>query len=68
MPLYGFICQECGEEFEELVLGGSNTEEVECPKCKTKNVERQLSLVAAMSRTGNSSSAGSFSSGCATGG
>lgn len=67
MPLYGFICQDCGEEFEELVLGGAGTEDVQCPKCKTKNVERQLSLVAAMSRTG-SSSASNLSSGCSTSG
>ena len=67
MPLYGFVCQDCGEEFEELVLGGSSTEDVQCPKCKTKNVERQLSLIAAMSHTGKSSTS-SLGSSCATGG
>ena len=67
MPLYGFVCQECGEEFEELILGGSSTEDVRCPKCNAENVERQLSLVAAMSRSG-SSSGSTLSSGCAPSG
>lgn len=67
MPLYGFVCQECGEEFEELILGGSNTDDVRCPKCNAKNVERQLSLVAAMSRSG-SSSGSTLSSSCAPSG
>lgn len=67
MPLYGFVCQECGEKFEELILGGASTDDVRCPKCNAKKVERQLSLVAAMSRS-DSSSASSLGSSCAPSG
>ena len=67
MPLYGFICQDCKDEFEELVLSSSQTEEVACPECKSENVSRTLSLVAALSRTG-SSSASASSAACAPSG
>jgi putative FmdB family regulatory protein len=67
MPLYGFVCEQCGEEFEELVLGGSSLEEIRCPKCSSEKVQRQLSLVAAMSRTGSSSDS-SLNTGCAPSG
>ncbi len=67
MPLYGFVCESCGEEFEELVLGSDGLDEVHCPKCSSEKVQRQLSLVAAMSRSG-SSSGSSLSSGCAPSG
>jgi putative FmdB family regulatory protein len=65
MPLYGFICQECQEEFEELV-NVSKIDEVICPKCQSSAVERQLSLVASMKTS--CSSTLSTSAACAPGG
>ena len=41
MPLYQYICQKCEHDFEELVNTG---DEVECPKCASKKLERQTSL------------------------
>jgi putative FmdB family regulatory protein len=64
MPLYGFICQDCQEEFEELV-SVSKLDEVTCPDCESEQVERQLSLVANFKSSGS----GSISStACAPGG
>jgi putative FmdB family regulatory protein len=65
MPLYGFICQDCQEEFEELV-SVSKLDEVTCPDCESEQVERQLSLIANFKSSGS----GSFSSNtaCAPGG
>jgi putative FmdB family regulatory protein len=41
MPIYEYSCQECDDDFEELVRG----EEVPvCPSCGTENIERQMSL------------------------
>jgi len=48
MPLYGFECEDCLEEFEELVASLSQVDEVTCPECRSGKVTRQLSLVAAM--------------------
>lgn len=53
MPLYGFECQDCEDEFEELVMSSFKVEDVVCPKCGSKHVQRQLSLVAAIKTTGN---------------
>jgi putative FmdB family regulatory protein len=45
MPVYAFRCQECGLEFEELVLRMGQT--APCPKCGQEKVERVLSVPAA---------------------
>lgn len=45
MPLYEYTCQACSTVFETLVF---NTEEkVECPKCDSALVEKQMSVPAA---------------------
>ena len=45
MPIYDFICQSCGSEFEKLV-SFSNESAVICPKCQSSEVERQMGLPA----------------------
>ena len=64
MPLYGFICDDCQENFEELVMSASKVDEVNCPACGSLKVQRQLSLVAGL----NSSSSSTSPSTCSTGG
>lgn len=41
MPIYEFVCRKCKADFEELVLRSS--EEVRCPKCGSKRIERAMS-------------------------
>lgn len=65
MPLYGFVCQDCQEKFEELV-SVSKLDEVACPECESGAVERQLSMVASLKTSGSSSV--SSSAACAPGG
>ena len=55
MPLFEFVCKDCNEKFEKIVFS-INNETIECPKCKSKNVQKQFSLFA----SGNSAS----SNGC----
>jgi putative FmdB family regulatory protein len=45
MPLYEYACEKCEHEFEALVFPGDDV--VECPKCDSPRVERQLSVPAA---------------------
>jgi putative FmdB family regulatory protein len=52
MSIFEFICAECGENFETLVLGG---EAIECLKCGNKNVIKQFSNFAAMSSSASCS-------------
>lgn len=50
MPLFEFVCQDCGEAFEELV---NRSTKVACPACQSSRVEKQLSVFAAGSSTGD---------------
>ncbi|MFN3407342.1 MAG: FmdB family zinc ribbon protein [Caldimicrobium sp.] len=63
MPIYEFQCEECGEIFEELVLGGG-TEGIYCKKCKSFKVHKVVSQVAFKSGSKFVSSSGSACSSC----
>ena len=41
MPIYEYVCGDCGTPFELLVRGGKTPT---CPSCESENLERQLSL------------------------
>lgn len=67
MPLFEFVCKKCGTKFEKIVFS-TDKEEIECPQCKSKEVEKQFSTFS----TGNSNATGSDcaakqSSGCCNG-
>jgi putative FmdB family regulatory protein len=49
MPIFEYLCQDCGTKFEKLVRGDSP--DVLCPGCGEKRVEKQLSTFAAHSGT-----------------
>ena len=55
MPLYGFECEDCQSDFEELVMSSSQIDQVTCPDCSGNKVHKKLSMVAAMSSKGSSS-------------
>ncbi|MEJ2510099.1 MAG: zinc ribbon domain-containing protein [Anaerolineales bacterium] len=64
MPLYGFVCEDCNDDFEELVMSSAKADDVVCPNCGSRKVQRQLSLVAGL----NSASSSISSSSCSSGG
>jgi putative FmdB family regulatory protein len=43
MPIYEYICNDCETTFEVLFTTASSQDEVECSKCKSKNVKKVLS-------------------------
>ena len=45
MPLYKYRCEECGEVFEELVIGLQDR--VPCAKCQSEKVSKMVSLISA---------------------
>lgn len=45
MPIYEYICKECGLAFEKLVPRAGTA--VECEKCGSGNVEKQFSVFSA---------------------
>lgn len=56
MPIYEFICNECGQDFEELVLSAKSTEGVICPHCHSEQVTKKISLFAAPAAGGKATS------------
>jgi putative FmdB family regulatory protein len=63
MPIFEYICKECHHQFEALVYG---KQKAECPKCRAKKLEPQLSVFAVSAK--GSSSSGSASASASSGG
>ncbi len=40
MPIFEYLCQECGHRFEKIVQGMMQPE---CPSCKATRLEKQIS-------------------------
>jgi len=44
MPIYEFRCLQCNECFEILVINRDEPVQMHCPKCKSEEFERVLSV------------------------
>jgi putative FmdB family regulatory protein len=55
MPIYEYLCQDCGAKFEKLVVKASDASGVTCPTCGKAHVSQQLSTFAAHTKGGGSS-------------
>jgi len=62
MPLYEYVCQYCGANFEKMVRFSEQDLEPECPACHSKEARKRISLFAA----GGSSVSSLANSGCAS--
>lgn len=60
MPIFEYKCQDCGAQFERLVV--SPSDRVLCKKCESPHVDKLLSVFA----VAKSSSASSEASPCST--
>jgi len=40
MPIYEYVCEDCGKEFEELVFG---ERKVSCPHCRSHKTGKLMS-------------------------
>ena len=49
MPLYGYVCKACRNEFETLVF---SSDIPSCPSCESTDLTRQLSLIAPPAKGG----------------
>ena len=65
MPIYEYICEDCNEHFEKIVI--NKQQEISCPKCSGKKAAIQLSVFAASSSGGSSTPSGG-GGGCCGGG
>jgi len=70
MPIYEYRCDDCGREFEALVMAGRS--DAECPDCRGVHLRRELSIFAARGGDGAMAKApgnpGRPSGGCCGGG
>ena len=66
MPLYDYKCQECGLEFELLVMGGDKPRCTACNSPKLDKLMSGFSVRGGAKETGGRSSAGGCS-GCSGG-
>ncbi|HKW99572.1 MAG TPA: zinc ribbon domain-containing protein [Bryobacteraceae bacterium] len=46
MPLYEYRCRKCGKIFEKLRRMQDADRELECPDCRSEEIERLLSKFA----------------------
>jgi len=64
MPIYEYVCQQCGEKFEKLVRSSSGATEIVCPRCGSTRAEKALSLFGLSGPGGGSGSAGAAAPSC----
>ena len=69
MPIFEFVCSECGRSFEELVRSATVIEEVICPSCGSSDTKKQISTFASRINGGgvSLSSSSTRSAGCSSG-
>ncbi|EPR35678.1 regulatory protein, FmdB family [Alkalidesulfovibrio alkalitolerans DSM 16529] len=75
MPIYEFVCEKCGREFEELVFGDARPP---CPACAASDTKKLMSrcrhksggaggdFAPSMPSSGGSGCAGCSGGSCAT--
>lgn len=69
MPIYEYVCEECGKSFEHLARSmASRNEKVACPACSSAKTERKMSVFAvAAAQEKPAPMAGPGACGCACG-
>ena len=54
MPIYEYICEDCGSRYERIVL--SQAHAVSCPKCASSRGALQLSVFSARTKSNGANS------------
>lgn len=65
MPIYEFHCEDCGKDFESLVMIASAIDSVTCKHCKSSNIKKMVSTVSSPPTKGAGIPAGALS-GCSS--
>ncbi len=63
MPVFTYICKDCGKKFDLLIGVTAEKPELKCQKCGSKNIEKALASFG----IGSSSSGSSSAPSCPTG-
>lgn len=54
MPLFEYVCLECGAEFEKLIMNRREVGILCCPACNGRNLEEKVSSFSSASSNGTS--------------
>lgn len=57
MPMYEYICNECGRRFEQFTWSSSSDDEILCPACGAANARKVMSAFGVGRSPGTSPSA-----------
>jgi putative FmdB family regulatory protein len=68
MPIYEFVCEDCGRPFEDLIRSFAAIAEVRCPACGSAALRRKVSTFASRVSGDGGSSTSSSSAACTGGG
>jgi putative FmdB family regulatory protein len=64
MPIYTYVCNECGEKFDLLIGVTAQQEELKCQKCGSENIKK---MMGSFSVSGGSPKSSGSDSSCPTG-
>ena len=64
MPLFEYVCENCGCKFEKLIMSASRERQLRCPECNSAAVKKALSVFGCCSST----SSGGTDANCAPSG
>jgi putative FmdB family regulatory protein len=63
MPIFEYVCQNCGNKFEKLILSSRRKTSLQCPHCGAEDVKKALSVCGAVSNSAGGG-AGRAAPGC----
>jgi len=55
MPIYEFVCEDCGHEFETLLRSRDEIDSLRCPRCEGSRLKRLMSVAATVVKDSGSS-------------
>jgi putative FmdB family regulatory protein len=68
MPIYEYVCKECGSKFERMVRLSEADKRPECPRCGSDQTNKQLSTIASRLAPQGAGAAASSGSSCSSSG
>lgn len=68
MPIFEYVCQNCGYKFEKLILSHRSQTSPQCPQCGAQNVKKAISVFGATAGATGGSGMGSADVGCSPSG
>jgi len=65
MPIYEYVCRNCGVKYEKFVRPGTGEGELRCPHCNSERVEKAFSVFGTRASGGQANTAvGSSAAAC----